>query len=221
MKRNKEFLDCNLLRKTNKEILSRIWTVWRMFYGVLPIHFFQAEHRIQFRSRPMRFLGFSNHEKGAPRQEVSKWSTVCSTFSRSECSVVRSASLAKGDTSKNRPSPHLHKVPTRSNKVSPWTFQRTLVCFRSMSSGCWRREVDLWNVGILPTHFRASQLGRPRFETSPSWKPQNTVKICFKQEIFQDMAHSCPLTCRLSLTVLESLVSLWLSMTQNGTDFTC
>jgi hypothetical protein len=31
--------------------------------GVPPIHFFQAEHKIQFRSRPMRFLGFSNHEK--------------------------------------------------------------------------------------------------------------------------------------------------------------
>jgi hypothetical protein len=27
---------------------------------------------IQFRSRPMRFLGFSNHEKGAPRQDISK-----------------------------------------------------------------------------------------------------------------------------------------------------
>jgi hypothetical protein len=35
--------------------------------GVPPIHFFQAEHIIQFRSRSMRFLGFSNHEKGAPR----------------------------------------------------------------------------------------------------------------------------------------------------------
>jgi hypothetical protein len=42
-------------------------------YGVPPIHFFQAEHRIQFRSRPMRFLGFSNHEKGTPRQEISKY----------------------------------------------------------------------------------------------------------------------------------------------------
>jgi hypothetical protein len=31
--------------------------------GVPPIHFLQAEHRIQFRSRPMRFLGSSNHEK--------------------------------------------------------------------------------------------------------------------------------------------------------------
>jgi hypothetical protein len=27
---------------------------------------------IQSRSRPMRFLGFSNHEKGAQRQEISK-----------------------------------------------------------------------------------------------------------------------------------------------------
>jgi hypothetical protein len=40
--------------------------------GVPLIHFFQAGHRIQFRSRPMRYLGFSNHEKGAPRQEITK-----------------------------------------------------------------------------------------------------------------------------------------------------
>jgi hypothetical protein len=33
-------------------------------------------------SRPIRFLGFSIHEEGAPRQEISKWSTVCSTFSK-------------------------------------------------------------------------------------------------------------------------------------------
>jgi hypothetical protein len=32
------------------------------FDGVPPIHFLQAEHRIQFTSRPMQFLGFSNHE---------------------------------------------------------------------------------------------------------------------------------------------------------------
>jgi hypothetical protein len=76
---------------------------------------------IESRSRPLWFLGFSNHEKGAPKQEISKWSTVCSTFSRSGWSVVRSVSLAKGGTSKERPSPHLHKVPIRSNKVSPRT----------------------------------------------------------------------------------------------------
>jgi hypothetical protein len=83
---------------------------------------------IQSRSRPMRFLGFSNHEKEASRQKISKWSTVCSTFSRSGWSVVRSASLAKGGTSKKRPSPHFHKVPTRSDKVSPRTLQMALVC---------------------------------------------------------------------------------------------
>jgi hypothetical protein len=57
--------------------------------GVPLIHFSQDEHRIQFRSRPMRFLGFSKHEKGALRQEISKWSTVCNTFSRSGWSVVK------------------------------------------------------------------------------------------------------------------------------------
>jgi hypothetical protein len=36
-------------------------------------------------------------------------------FTRSGWSVVRSVSLAKGATSKKRPSPHLYKVPTRSN----------------------------------------------------------------------------------------------------------
>jgi hypothetical protein len=52
---------------------------------------------------------------------------VCSKFSRGGWSIVRSASLAKGGTSKKRPSPHLHKVPTRNNKVSPWNFQTALV----------------------------------------------------------------------------------------------
>jgi hypothetical protein len=55
---------------------------------------------IQFRSHPMWFLGFSNHEYGALRQEISKWQTVCSTFWRSGWSVVRSGSLAKGGTLK-------------------------------------------------------------------------------------------------------------------------
>jgi hypothetical protein len=76
---------------------------------------------------PMQFLNFSNHKKGALRQEISKWSTVCSAFSRSGRSVVRSASLAKRGNSKKWPSPHLHSVLTRSNKVSPRTFQMTLV----------------------------------------------------------------------------------------------
>jgi hypothetical protein len=75
----------------------------------------------------MRFLVFTNHKKRAPRQEISKWSTVCSTFSRSGWSVVRSASLAEGGASKKRQLQHLHKVPTRSSKVGPRTLQTALV----------------------------------------------------------------------------------------------
>jgi hypothetical protein len=41
---------------------------------------------------------------------------ICSTFLRSGWSIVRSKLLAKGVTSKKRPSLHLHKVPTWSNK---------------------------------------------------------------------------------------------------------
>jgi hypothetical protein len=95
--------------------------------GILPIHFFQAEHRIQFRSCPMQFLGFSNHEKGALRQAISKWSTVCSMFLRSGWGVVTSTSVAKGGTSKRRLSLYLHKVSPWSNKVSPWNLQTVLV----------------------------------------------------------------------------------------------
>jgi hypothetical protein len=40
--------------------------------GVSPIHFFQAKHRIQLRFRLMQLLGFSNHEKEALKQEISK-----------------------------------------------------------------------------------------------------------------------------------------------------
>jgi hypothetical protein len=42
-----------------------------------------------------------------------------------EC--CKSASLAKGGTTKKRPSPHLHKVQTRSYQVSPRTSQTALV----------------------------------------------------------------------------------------------
>jgi len=46
---------------------------------------------------------------------------------RSGWSVARSTLLDKGGTLKKRPSPHLHKVLTQSNKVSPWTLQMALI----------------------------------------------------------------------------------------------
>jgi hypothetical protein len=57
----------------------------------------------------------------------SSFKTTVTPISRSGCSVVRSASLAKWGTSKTRPSPHLQKVPTRNNKVGTWSFQKALV----------------------------------------------------------------------------------------------
>jgi hypothetical protein len=46
---------------------------------------------------------------------------------RSGWRVVRNASLAKGGTTKERPSPHLHKVTTRRNKTSLRTFHTALI----------------------------------------------------------------------------------------------
>jgi hypothetical protein len=136
-----------IVGKAQKSHGARSGLYGRCSNGDPPIHFFQVEHRIQFRSRPMRFLGFYSREKRALRQEISKWWTVCSTFSRSGWSVVRSASLAKGGTSKKRPSPHLHKVPTRSSKVSPRTLQTALgtnelTCeFNNLLNRTWLNQV--------------------------------------------------------------------------------
>jgi hypothetical protein len=76
---------------------------------------------------PCDFWAFPTMKRELRRKKFRNDQEVCSTFSRSGWSVVRSASLGKGSTPKKRPSLHLHKVPTRSNKVSPRTFQTALV----------------------------------------------------------------------------------------------
>jgi hypothetical protein len=76
---------------------------------------------------PMRFLGFSNHEKGAPWQKFRSDQRSAARFREVGWSIVRSASFAKGGASKKRPSPHLYKVPTRSNKMSPRTLETAVV----------------------------------------------------------------------------------------------
>jgi hypothetical protein len=60
------------LKKAQKSHESRSGLYGGCSNGVPPIHFFQAENRIQFRSRSIQFLGFSNHENVAPTQEISK-----------------------------------------------------------------------------------------------------------------------------------------------------
>jgi hypothetical protein len=69
-----------------------------------------------------------------PLSSWNLWQMVCSTFLRSGWSVVRSASLSNGGTLKKRPSLHLHKVLTWSNKVSPLTFQTALVYCKFLTS---------------------------------------------------------------------------------------
>jgi hypothetical protein len=75
---------------------------------------------------------FQSHNADAPLRllrhpKKGSFKITVTPFSKSGWSVVKSASLAKGCTSKQRPSPHLHKVPTQSNKVSPRTLQMPLV----------------------------------------------------------------------------------------------
>jgi hypothetical protein len=57
---------------------------------------------------PCNFWAFPTMKRDLRGKKFLKWLTVCSTFSRSEWSVVRSARLIKGGTSKKRPSLHLH-----------------------------------------------------------------------------------------------------------------
>jgi hypothetical protein len=61
------------------------------------------------------------------RPKTGSFKTTFTPFSRSGWSIVRSASLAKGGTSKKRLLPHLHKVLAQSNKVSPRTLQMAFV----------------------------------------------------------------------------------------------
>jgi hypothetical protein len=89
---------------------------------VTPISVSASITNIQSRNADAQLRLLRHPKKGS-------FKTTVTPFSRSEWSVVRSASLAKGGTSKERPSPHLHKVPTRSNKVSPRTLQTALVYF--------------------------------------------------------------------------------------------
>jgi hypothetical protein len=79
---------------------GEIWTVWRMFWWGSIDSLFRSRTRNSIQISPHAISGLSIHEKGAPKQEISKWWTVCSTFSRNGWSVVRCASLSKGGTPK-------------------------------------------------------------------------------------------------------------------------
>jgi hypothetical protein len=92
--------------------------------GVPPIHFYQAEHRIQFRSRPMRFWAFQTMKR---ELRGKKFRSDQRSATRFREVGVSSASLAKEGISRKRPSLRLHNVSTRNNKVSPRTLLTALV----------------------------------------------------------------------------------------------
>jgi hypothetical protein len=56
-----------MVEKAQKSHGARCGLYGECSNGIPLIHSFKAEHRIQFRSRPMQFLGFLDHENGAPR----------------------------------------------------------------------------------------------------------------------------------------------------------
>jgi hypothetical protein len=73
----------------------------------------------------------------------------------------------RGGASKKRPSSHLHSVPTRSNEVSPRTFQTALVQLWLMSFSCRTLSNDMATVLYLclasvPT-VTANELGMLSF----------------------------------------------------------
>jgi len=80
--------------------------------GVPPISVSASIATFQLHSADSPIRLFCHPKKGSFKMTITP-------FSRSEWSVVRSLSLAKGGTLKKRLSPHLHKVPIRCNKVSP------------------------------------------------------------------------------------------------------
>jgi hypothetical protein len=106
---------------------------------------------------------FQSRNADAPRRllrhlKKGPFKTTVTLFSRSGWSVVRSESLAKGGNSKERPSPHLHKVPTRSNKVSKRPSYDTLSSInstgliplytrKSAPLNCWQCKKSDWEGG--------------------------------------------------------------------------
>jgi hypothetical protein len=88
----------------------------------------------------------------------------------------KNASLAKGDTSKKRPSSHLHKVPTRNNKVNPRTLQTALVYV--LRNTLVKFRANLHNSEVQDTGREAEKLNKasclkPR-KTESYWSSINS-----------------------------------------------
>jgi hypothetical protein len=130
---------------------GEIWTVWRMFWrgSTDPLFSIRTQNSIQI--SPHAISGFFQPWKGSSEARNFEVINGLQHVFGSGWSVVRSASLAKGGTSKKRPSPHLHKVPSRSNKASPWTLQTAVVqnyaLLPAVLYGC-----EVWSLTLREEH---------------------------------------------------------------------
>jgi hypothetical protein len=106
--------------------------------GVLQISVSASIANFQSRNAEAPLILLRHPKKGS-------FKTTVTSFSKSGWSVVRSASLAKGGTSKKRPSPHLRKFPNFANGPRTWSYNYTLSkCFQKvvlnqeMDKSSWR-----------------------------------------------------------------------------------
>jgi hypothetical protein len=102
----------------------------------------------------MWFLGFSNHEKGAPRQEILKCSTVCSTFLRSGWSIVEVHRLAR-EVLKKRD--HHHTSTKFWFGVMRWVHE---LCKRPLKIS-FNRAHNFWPICVLFSSFCSHTLVKP------------------------------------------------------------
>jgi hypothetical protein len=94
--------------------------------GVPPIYFFQAEHN-SIQISPHAISGLFQPSKGSSEARNFEVNNALQHVFEKWVGRCKKCITCQGGTSKKRPSSHLHKVPTRSNKVSPRTFQTSLV----------------------------------------------------------------------------------------------
>jgi hypothetical protein len=102
---------------------------------------------------------------GAPRQEISKWSTVCSSFSRSGWSIVTSALLAKRGTSKKD---HHHTSTKFWLGVIRWVHELS-----KWPSCYW---YVLWKLNSSVTNTVTEE---PKGSTQPIQRPTTATAIHF------------------------------------------
>jgi hypothetical protein len=110
-----------MVGKAQKSHGARSGLYGRCSNGVPPIHFFQAEHRIQFRSRTCTFWAFPTVKREVPDKKLEVINGLQHVFEEwvERC---KKCLACQGRYFEKRPSPHLPKVPSRSNKVSPRTY---------------------------------------------------------------------------------------------------